>query len=149
MSLSRTQYGVKTYEKIYFVAPLTRRTIISSFTHEYQRRLYRHLLYSFVIYSKSQVRLLILPHCQSLLMVPNCQNVFNGTVNYNVLDIDGTVKFPNLHLYDSEAYPTDSERNIRTLEAEQVSVYTVTVQWLNRKYRRDSIAERTYLLLSY
>jgi len=49
-------------------------------------------------------------------------------VNYNVLDIDGTVESPNLPLYAPEACPTDSERNDRTLEAEQVLVYTVTVQ---------------------
>jgi len=47
-----------------------------------------------------------------------------------------------------EARPTDSERNDRTLDTEQVSVYTVTFQRLNREYRRDSIAEQTSLLLS-
>jgi len=40
----------------------------------------------------------------------------------------------------------DNERNDLTLEAEQV--YIVTVQRLNREYRRDSIVERTSLLLS-
>jgi len=57
-------------------------------------------------------------------MVPDRQNAFDGTVNYNVLDIDGTVESLNPPLYATEACPTDSER---TLEAEQVSVYTVTV----------------------
>jgi len=52
-------------------------------------------------------------------------------VNYNVLDIDGTVQSPNPPLYAPEACPTDSERNDRTFEAEQVSVYTITVQRLN------------------
>jgi len=51
--------------------------------------------------------------------------VFDGTVNYNVLDIDDIVEFPNPPLYAPEAYLTD------TLEAIQISVYTVTVQWLN------------------
>jgi len=81
-------------------------------------------------------------------MMADCQNAFDGTVNYNVLDIDDTVESPNPPLYAPEACPTDSERNDRTLEAEQVSVYTVTIQRLNREYRRDSIAERTSLLLS-
>jgi len=57
------------------------------------------------------------------------QNAFDGTLNYNVLDIDGIVESPNPSLYAPEACLTDSERNDRTLEAEQV--YTVTVQRLN------------------
>jgi len=28
-------------------------------------------------------------------MVVNHQNAFDGMVNYNILDIDGTVEFPN------------------------------------------------------
>jgi len=60
------------------------------------------------------------------------QNAFDDTVNYNVLDIDGTAEFPNPPLYARVICPTDGERNDRTLEAEQVSVYTVTVQRLNR-----------------
>jgi len=78
----------------------------------------------------------------------NCQNAFDGTVNYNVLDIYGTVESPN-QLLDARVICTkDSERNDRTFEVEQVSVYTVTLQQLNRENRRDSIAERTSLLLS-
>jgi len=77
----------------------------------------------------------------------NRQNAFDDTVNY-VLDIDGTVESPNPHSYAPKVCPTDSERNDRTLEAGQVSIYTITVQRLNREYRRDSIAERTFLLLS-
>jgi len=53
-------------------------------------------------------------------MVPD-QNIFDGTVSYNVLDIDGTIEFPNSPLYAPEACPTDSERNVRTVEAKQVS----------------------------
>jgi len=81
-------------------------------------------------------------------MVVDCQNAFDGTVNYNVLDIGGTTKSPYQLLGARVICPTDSERNDHTLETEQVSVYTVTVRWLNRKYRRDSIAKRTSLLLS-
>jgi len=61
---------------------------------------------------------------------------------------DGTVESPNQLLDAQVICLTDSERNDCTLEAEQVSVYTVTVQRLNREYRRVSIAERTSLLLS-
>jgi len=59
----------------------------------------------------------------------------------DILDIDGTDEFPNLPLYAPEACPTDSERNDCTLEAEQISIYTVTVQRLNREYWKDFIAE--------
>jgi len=45
-----------------------------------------------------------------------------STVNYDVLNIDGT-EFPNPLLYAPEAYPTNSERYDRTLEAEKVFVY--------------------------
>jgi len=76
------------------------------------------------------------------------QNAFDGAVNYNVLDIDGTIEFPNQLLDARVICPTDGERNDRILEAEQVSVYTVTVQRLNREYRKNSIAERTSLILS-
>jgi len=76
------------------------------------------------------------------------QNAFDGMVNYNILNIDGTVESSNSSLYTPEACLINSECNDRTLEAEQVLVYTVTVQRLNRKNRRDSIAERTSLLLS-
>jgi len=82
------------------------------------------------------------------ITVVDRQNAFDGTVNYNVLDIDGTVESPNQILDARVICPTDGERNDHTLEAERVSVYTVTLQRLNRKYRRDSIAERTSLLLS-
>jgi len=81
-------------------------------------------------------------------MVADCQNAFDGTVNYNVLDIDSTVESPKPPLYAPEICPSDSECNNRTLEAEQVSVYTVTLQRLNREYGRDSIVERTSLLLN-
>jgi len=64
-------------------------------------------------------------------MVVDRQNAFDGAVNYNVLDIDGTVESPNQLLDALVIYPTDGERNDRTLEAEQVSVYIVTVQRLN------------------
>jgi len=60
-------------------------------------------------------------------MVPDHKNAFDGMVNYNVLVIDGTVESPNRHLYAPEACPTDNERNDRTLEVEQVSVYTRVV----------------------
>jgi len=51
------------------------------------------------------------------------QNAFNGTVNYNISDIDDTVESLNPPLYTPEACLANSERNDRTLEAEQVSVY--------------------------
>jgi len=54
----------------------------------------------------------------SLSMVVERYNAFDGTVNYNVLDIDGTVESSNPPLYAPEAYPTDNERNDRTLKAE-------------------------------
>jgi len=76
------------------------------------------------------------------------QNAFDGTVNYNVLDIDGIVESPNQLLDARVICPTYGERNDRTLGAEQISVRTVTLQRSNRKYRRDSIAKRTSLLLS-
>jgi len=38
-------------------------------------------------------------------MVPDHQNAFDGTVNYNVLDIDGIVESPNPSLYVLEAFP--------------------------------------------
>jgi len=60
-------------------------------------------------------------------MVADRQNAFDSMINYNVLDIDGTVESPNSPLYAPEACPTDSEGNDRTLEAEQISVHTVTV----------------------
>jgi len=76
--------------------------------------------------------------------VTDRQNTFEGIVNYKVLDIDGTVESPNQLLDARIICPTDSERNDHTLEAEQVSVYTVTVQRLNRDYWRTSIVELTF-----
>jgi len=73
----------------------------------------------------------------SLSMMVDRQNAFDGMVNYNVSDLDGTVESSNPPLYAPEACPIDSERNDRTLAAE-VSVYTVTIQQLNREYQRDS-----------
>jgi len=54
-------------------------------------------------------------------MVVDRQNAFDGAVNYNVLDIDGTVESPN-QLDARVICPTNSERNDRTLEAEQVYI---------------------------
>jgi len=80
-------------------------------------------------------------------MVMDRQNAFDGTVNYNVLDIDGTVESP--YLLDARVIcSTNSECNDHTLETDQISVYIVTVQQLNREYQRDSIAEPISLLLS-
>jgi len=73
-------------------------------------------------------------------MVADRQNTFDGIVNYNVLD-NGSVEFPNQLLDARVICSTDSECNDHTLEAEQVSVYTI--QRLNREYWRVSIAERT------
>jgi len=64
-------------------------------------------------------------------MVADHQNAFNGTVNYNVLDIDDIVEPPNQLLDARVICLTDSEYNDHSLESEQVLVYTVTVQWLN------------------
>jgi len=66
--------------------------------------------------------------CNSLSVVVNHQNVFDGAVNYNVLDIDGTVKSPNQLLDARVICLTDNECNDRKLEAEQVLIYTVTLQ---------------------
>jgi len=85
----------------------------------------------------SRSLLLPLTFVTILYQWPDCQNAFDGTVNYNVLDIDGTVASPNSLLYAPETYPTNNEHNDRTLEAKQVLVYTVIVQRLNREYRRD------------
>jgi len=54
-------------------------------------------------------------------------------MSLDVLDIDSTDESPNPPLYAPETCPTDSERNDRTLKAEQISIYTVniTVQRLN------------------
>jgi len=73
---------------------------------------------------------------------------FAATIDCNVRNNGDKSELPNPTLYAPEACLTDGERNDRTLEAEQVSVYTVTLQQLNREYRRDSIAKRTSLLLS-
>jgi len=54
-------------------------------------------------------------------MVPD-QNAFDGTVSYNVLNIDGTVESPNLPLYAPEACSTYNKRNDPTFEAEQILI---------------------------
>jgi len=81
-------------------------------------------------------------------MVRGRQCVFAATIDCNVRNSDDKSELANPTLYAPEACPTDGARNDHTLEAEQVSVYTVTVQRLNREYRRDLIVERTSLLLS-
>jgi len=73
---------------------------------------------------------------------------FAATVDCNVRNNGDKSELPNPILYVPEACSTDSERNHRTLVAEQLSARTVTVRRSNRRYRRDSIAERTSLLLS-
>jgi len=69
-------------------------------------------------------------------------------IDCNVRNSGDKSELANQTLYAPEAGPIDGERNDRRLEAEQVSVYTVTLQRLNREYRKDLIAERTSLLLS-
>jgi len=56
-------------------------------------------------------------------MVVDRQNVFDGTVNYNVLNIDGTVESLNLPLYAPETCPTDSERNDRIRSKTGFGIY--------------------------
>jgi len=56
-------------------------------------------------------------------MVVDRQNAFDVTVNYNVLNI-GTVEFPNQLLDTRVICLTDGKRDNRTLETEQVLVYT-------------------------
>jgi len=83
----------------------------------------------------------------SLSMVPDYQNAFDSTVNYNVLNI-GIVESSN-QLSDARVIcPTIDLCNNETIVTEPLSVYIVTVQRLNREYWKDSIAERTSLLLS-
>jgi len=76
------------------------------------------------------------------------QCAFAATIDCNVRNSNDKSELANLTLYAPEACPTDDARNDRTLEEVQVSVYTITLQRLNREYRRDSVAERTSLLLS-
>jgi len=59
------------------------------------------------------------------------QCAFAATIDCNVRNSGDKSELPNLTLYARVICPTDGERNDRTLEAEQVSVYTVTVQPLN------------------
>jgi len=58
-------------------------------------------------------------------MVVDHQNAFDSAVHYNVLDIDGTFESPN-QLLDTWVIPQIVNVMI-TLEAEHVSVYTVTL----------------------
>jgi len=81
-------------------------------------------------------------------MVLDRQNAFDDTVNYNVLDIDDTVKSPNPPLYAPEAYLIDSKRNDRTLEAEQVYIYCVTIARYASKHHIITLVGMRSLFLS-
>jgi len=63
--------------------------------------------------------------------VPDRQCAFAATIDCNVRNSGDKSELPNPTLYAPEACPTDGARNDHTLEAEEVSVYTVTVQPLN------------------